>query len=78
MLWIKYYLEDPVSALVISILDLNGKMVHQITGLPSGAGTHILGWTATGLKDGMVIIEVQGRNQNGEPFQAELKVMRNQ
>jgi hypothetical protein len=78
MLWIKYYLEDPASALVISILDLNGKMVHQITGLPAGAGMHSMTWTATGLKNGMFVIEVQGRNQNGEPFRSEIKVMRNQ
>jgi hypothetical protein len=78
MLWIKYYLTEPASSLVLSIHDLNGKRVHTVNGLPSGSGNHIVGWTGTGLKDGLYIIEVYGNDQNGASFQAEMKVMRNQ
>ena len=78
MLWIKYYLEEPSTSLVLSILDLNGKMVHTVNGLPSGSGTHIVGWTGSGLKDGLYIIEVHGSDQTGESFRAEMKVMHNQ
>ena len=76
-LWIKYYLERPASSLVISILDVKGKTVRKLTGMPSDAGVHIMGWTATGLQDGLYIIAVQGKDQNGKAFHAEIKVVRN-
>ena len=74
--YIKYCLEEQVSALVISVLDVNGKTVHKMTGMPSAAGAHMLGWSATGLKDGIYIIAVQGKDKNGEAFHAEMKLLR--
>ncbi len=77
MLYIKYSLEEQASSLVISVLDVNGKTLHKMTGMPSAAGTHILGWSATGLKDGIYIIAIQGKYRNGEAFHRELKLLRN-
>jgi hypothetical protein len=76
MLWIKYVLEKPASELVFSIYDMKGKIVHKISGMSAGAGFHIMGWTATGLQDGMYFIAVQGRDQDGLSFHSELKVVR--
>ena len=76
MLWIKYVLEKPASELVFSIYDMKGKTVHKISGMAAVAGTHIMGWTATGLQDGIYFIAVQGRNQDGTSFHSELKVVR--
>ena len=75
-LCIRYCLDEPVSGLVISVFDMNGEILHKMTGMPSGTGTHMLNWTAGCLKNGIYLISMQGRNQRGETFHEEMKLIR--
>ncbi len=76
VLYIKYCLAEPVSDLIISVLDMNGKMVHKMAGMPSGAGMHVLGWTANGLRNGLYMVSIEGRDQRGGAFREEMKLLR--
>jgi hypothetical protein len=76
-LQIRYYLDKPASALIISVQDMEGRILQKISGMPVTDGYHTVVWNAAGLQDGLYIITVQGVDAEGKSFHAIMKIVHN-
>ncbi len=74
-LYISYNLQKPVSALVISVKDMEGRVLHKITGMPVSAGRHIIEWTAGGLRSGIYMIVLEGTDEEGNVLHSSMKLI---
>lgn len=74
-LFISYCLEKPSSILIISVKDIEGRVLNKITGMPMSAGSHIIEWTSGGLRSGIYMIELEGKDIEGNTLHKNIKLL---